>query len=346
MKNIEKELLGKLHFKQLKEHRMSSGHDVPSAWAVFERANPEEEVVVRRGVSAVPQQHYNWPSKDRDHLLQWCDRSTSTGRPRTYDKFYQKTPGNFHSGAARAAAASSSSSPPSSDQKPPQGDSAISACSSEDDAGRRDGGGGRRVRRRSKGRRGAELGHSRTVTERDVRHLERHLSMKKTIRKKMMRDLRQAFVDNAGGGGSNGCGEGGDGVGVGDDLTINFGVGDGDGERRMALLDMLRGDGCGSDDSGIGEQQDGAHRHHHGSGGGGKRKFHSMRETSSAAARNRRRNEEEEEAAALAVGALKLGEERQHQQGEEERGGGRGGSGRHEKKRSSFWQIFRVKKKE
>ena len=36
----------------------------------------------------------------------------------------------------------------------------------------------------------------RTITERDVKHLERHLSMKKTIRKKMMRDLQQAFVDD------------------------------------------------------------------------------------------------------------------------------------------------------
>lgn len=32
--------------------------------------------------------------------------------------------------------------------------------------------------------------------EKDIRHIERHLSMKKTIRKKMMRDLQQAFVEN------------------------------------------------------------------------------------------------------------------------------------------------------
>ncbi|XP_046400575.1 uncharacterized protein LOC124166900 isoform X2 [Ischnura elegans] len=35
---------------------------------------------------------------------------------------------------------------------------------------------------------------TRTLTERDVRHLERHLSMKKTIRKKIMRDLQSAFL--------------------------------------------------------------------------------------------------------------------------------------------------------
>lgn len=38
--------------------------------------------------------------------------------------------------------------------------------------------------------------NSRTLTERDVKHLERHLSMKKTIRKKIMRDLQQAFVED------------------------------------------------------------------------------------------------------------------------------------------------------
>lgn len=35
-----------------------------------------------------------------------------------------------------------------------------------------------------------------TLTPGDVKTLERHLSMKKTIRKKIMRDLQQAFVDD------------------------------------------------------------------------------------------------------------------------------------------------------
>ena len=34
------------------------------------------------------------------------------------------------------------------------------------------------------------------MTEHDVKHIERHLSMKRTIRKKMMRDLQQAFVQD------------------------------------------------------------------------------------------------------------------------------------------------------
>lgn len=39
-------------------------------------------------------------------------------------------------------------------------------------------------------------GNNKALTESDVKHLERHLSMKKTIRKKIMRDLQQAFVED------------------------------------------------------------------------------------------------------------------------------------------------------
>lgn len=38
--------------------------------------------------------------------------------------------------------------------------------------------------------------NSKTLTAGDVKTLERHLSMKKTIRKKIMRDLQQAFVED------------------------------------------------------------------------------------------------------------------------------------------------------
>ncbi|XP_018017828.1 uncharacterized protein LOC108674400 [Hyalella azteca] len=41
-----------------------------------------------------------------------------------------------------------------------------------------------------------EKAHRKGEQERDIRHIERHLSMKKTIRKKMMRDLQQAFVED------------------------------------------------------------------------------------------------------------------------------------------------------
>lgn len=48
------------------------------------------------------------------------------------------------------------------------------------------------IKRQSKKRRD----NNKTLTSGDVKTLERHLSMKKTIRKKIMRDLQQAFVDD------------------------------------------------------------------------------------------------------------------------------------------------------
>ncbi|XP_011302943.1 uncharacterized protein [Fopius arisanus] len=49
--------------------------------------------------------------------------------------------------------------------------------------------------RNSKKKKSRRQDNSKTLTESDVKHLERHLSMKKTIRKKIMRDLLQTFVD-------------------------------------------------------------------------------------------------------------------------------------------------------
>ncbi|XP_033223274.1 uncharacterized protein LOC117176962 isoform X1 [Belonocnema kinseyi] len=48
----------------------------------------------------------------------------------------------------------------------------------------------------SKKKKSKRRDNSKTLTETDVKHLERHLSMKKTIRKKIMRDLQQAFVED------------------------------------------------------------------------------------------------------------------------------------------------------
>ncbi|XP_048508198.1 uncharacterized protein LOC105691608 [Athalia rosae] len=48
----------------------------------------------------------------------------------------------------------------------------------------------------SKKKKSRRRDNGRTLTESDVKHLERHLSMKKTIRKKIMRDLQQAFVED------------------------------------------------------------------------------------------------------------------------------------------------------
>jgi hypothetical protein len=78
------------------------------------------------------------------------------------------------------------------DARSGQTDSAISVCSSEEETD-----GQERTRPKDKQRKKKRTKDiSRTITERDVKHLERHLSMKKTIRKKIMRDLQQAFVDD------------------------------------------------------------------------------------------------------------------------------------------------------
>merc|ERR1712241_1186146 len=39
--------------------------------------------------------HLNWSAKSQDILHKWCDRSSPCDRPRTYDKFYHKLPGNY-----------------------------------------------------------------------------------------------------------------------------------------------------------------------------------------------------------------------------------------------------------
>merc|ERR1719150_2307692 len=116
-------------------------------------------------------------------LQKWCDRSSVCERPRTYDKFYRKGPSNFQGGIG---------------EKSHQSNNGTNGCSSEEDKEdipRVSGGGSHRARRKKKRRGSEKLQYSRTITEKDVRSIERHLSMKKTIRKKIMRDLQQAFVD-------------------------------------------------------------------------------------------------------------------------------------------------------
>ncbi len=181
------------------------------------------------------------------------------------------------------------------------------------------------------------------MTERDVRHLERHLSMKKTIRKKMMRDLRQAFVvdpqavDPQADTNDSRTGQ----YVYGSDLVaaaLNFdppSSSDGDSNRRRRfLLDMLRDGGGGSDDSGIGGEDSGAD-----SSGGGGRKFHSVRETARMRARScqRENRREEEEEAIVALESLRVEAE---EEGKDRKGAGKGSGGK-----KSFWSFLRGKKK-
>lgn len=74
-----------------------------------------------------------------------------------------------------------------SEEKAPGHDSAISVGSTS---------GEEESPKNSKKKKSRRRDNSKTLTESDVKHLERHLSMKKTIRKKIMRDLQQAFVED------------------------------------------------------------------------------------------------------------------------------------------------------
>lgn len=100
-----------------------------------------------------------------------------------------------------------------------------------------------------------------TLTPGDVKTLERHLSMKKTIRKKIMRDLQQAFVDDPNefvGDPHAGQAPGGDQRRRGHELNMEALRFDGDGHNLTQsdnFLVMLRDD----------------HQHHGGGGGGGMR---------------------------------------------------------------------------
>lgn len=73
------------------------------------------------------------------------------------------------------------------EEKAPGHDSAISVGSTS---------GEESSPRNSKKKKSRRRDNNKTLTESDVKHLERHLSMKKTIRKKIMRDLQQAFVED------------------------------------------------------------------------------------------------------------------------------------------------------
>ena len=127
-------------------------------------------------VSRVEEKQYSWTPRLNIQNTKWRQGRSPCERPRTYDKFYQKTPGNFQE---------------------PQTDSAVSLCSSENEEQRV---AMEKEKKKKRGRRSSEKDsskdkrNSKTLTEQDIKHIERHLSMKRTIRKKIMRDLQQTFV--------------------------------------------------------------------------------------------------------------------------------------------------------
>uniref|UniRef100_A0A0K2UN60 Putative LOC100644114 [Bombus terrestris] n=1 Tax=Lepeophtheirus salmonis TaxID=72036 RepID=A0A0K2UN60_LEPSM len=106
--------------------------------------------------------------KEQEILSKWSDRSSACDRPRTYDKFYQRLPWTYVNSSPTCSSTDLSKEEEDADESNP---------------------GKKKSKKKKK-----DLNYSRTVTERDVKQIERHLSMKKTIRKKIMRDLQQAFV--------------------------------------------------------------------------------------------------------------------------------------------------------
>jgi hypothetical protein len=127
-------------------------------------------------VTRVEDKQYSWTPRLNKQNTKWREGRSPCERPRTYDKFYQKTPGNFQEH---------------------QTDSAVSLCSSENEEQRV---AMEKDKKKKRGRKSSDKNlakdnrNSKTLTDQDIKHIERHLSMKRTIRKKIMRDLHQAFV--------------------------------------------------------------------------------------------------------------------------------------------------------
>merc|ERR1719348_617189 len=160
---------------------------VPDVFDVFGIGGPYVPSTPKGGI-ALPglvavrdESNYCWSERLSKQNDKWREGRSQCERPRTYDKFYQKTPGNFQA------------------LDPAQTDSAVSMCSSDNEYSRDKEEDKDKDKRRRRGKRILdktlkERRSSKTLTEQDIKHIERHLSMKRTIRKKIMRDLQQAFV--------------------------------------------------------------------------------------------------------------------------------------------------------
>lgn len=173
---------------------------IPDVWNIFSLSGPDYSQQQQRRTAAAasstadanyPYFHVNWSNHNQDLLHKWCDRSSPCDRPRTYDKFYHKLPGNFvDNKAAKGGKYLCSSDAEEHDLELHANCANTNDC--QNNGTTTVGSGSNRKKKR---RKKSERNYSRTITEREVRHLDRHLSMKKTIRKKIMRDLQQAFVD-------------------------------------------------------------------------------------------------------------------------------------------------------
>jgi len=159
---------------------MESGF--PDVFDVFGLGNsyvpptPKGGIALPGLTTRVEDKQYSWTPRLNKQNTKWREGRSPCERPRTYDKFYQKTPLNYQE---------------------PQTDSAVSLCSSENEEQRVS---MEKEKKKRIGKRTCEKNltkdsrNCKTLTEQDIKHIERHLSMKRTIRKKIMRDLQQAFV--------------------------------------------------------------------------------------------------------------------------------------------------------
>merc|ERR1711974_540115 len=86
---------------------------IPDVWNIFSlTVGPEYHYHHQQQQRSVqyPNFHLQWPAKSQDLLHRWCDRSSPCDRPRTYDKFYHKLPGNYIDPASKSASKSLCSS--------------------------------------------------------------------------------------------------------------------------------------------------------------------------------------------------------------------------------------------
>lgn len=159
------------------ERKVPDVFDVFGIGGAYIPTTPRGGIALPGLVAAREDTQYCWSDRLNKQNIKWREGRSPCERPRTYDKFYQKTPGNFQA-------------------LDHQTDSAVSMCSSDNEFLQEEKEKDKKKRRGKKmiDKSLKERRSSKTLTEQDIKHIERHLSMKRTIRKKIMRDLQSTFV--------------------------------------------------------------------------------------------------------------------------------------------------------
>jgi len=157
--------------EELRHYHPQEQRQHPDVFDVFAIGGPATVGPPRGGValpglsSSVLREEPCWAMRLAEQNRKWSlGPRDPCERPRTYDKFYQRSPANFWKAHS-------------------------SMCSNEvasNTIGQR---------RRDLSTSSKDISCRKTLTDSDMKHIERHLSMKRTIRKKIMRDLQQAFLN-------------------------------------------------------------------------------------------------------------------------------------------------------